>query len=455
MTGTTESGARGWLARWERFWFGEASLVRLAVFRIVLLGAAFDGAWLVRRAVFQRADRLDPVFLERSFDPIHAFQLLGLGPPGPIAARLVWVALLASIALGILGLCTRLSCALAALLTFYWIGIEYSFGKPHHTCVALVFGLCALPLAPVGARLSLDSLLRRLRAARRGGDPLAVPARAAWAALPLRLTQLTIAIGYFFAGASKLARSGPDWANGYTLQGIMVEYDSAWSSALVGHHALLVVMSFGLLFGQLGFPLVFAWSPARWVFLPLVILFHVMAMQTMATGTFLTLWFALAAFVALERVPDWLARVVGAGPVWRRALSALVLAGLTWATLAIYLAKKPEWLPWLLVPIGFAVLLWSLPGLAPPLEVRYDPRDPGQARAIACLSAADWGRRIAFLSESPRASLAVYTAAPRELRGLRAAFALLVRLPLAPFVLPFVLPFASPRAATTKPDAGR
>lgn len=450
MTETTENDARGWLAHWERFWFGEASLVRLAVFRIVLLAAAFDGVWLVRRAVFQRADRLDAVFLERSFDPIHVFELLGLGPPGPFVARLVWVGLLVSIALGILGLCTRLACAVAALLTFYWIGSEYSFGKPHHTCVALVFGLCALPLAPVGARLSLDSLLRRLRAARHGGDPLVVPERAAWAALPLRLTQLTIAIGYFFSGASKLARSGFEWANGYTLQGIMVEYDSVWTPYFVEHHALLVLMSIGLLFGQLGFPLVFASSAARWVFLPLVILFHVMAMQTMATGTFLTLWLALSAFVALEGVPAFLARVVGAGPVWRRAPIALVLTAVAWATLTLYLAKKPAWLPWLTVPLAFAVLLWAVPGLAPRLEIRHDPRDSRQARTAACLAAADWGRRLAFVGETPRTRLGVYRDAERELHGLRAALAVLVRLPLAPILAPFLLTFALPRAATVK-----
>ncbi|NOT30430.1 MAG: hypothetical protein HOP15_08275 [Planctomycetes bacterium] len=95
---------RGWLARWEHFWFGEASLVCLAAFRIILLAAAFDGVWLVQKSLLQRATQLDPVFLRRTFDPIYAFELLGLGPPGPNTVRIVWAVMVAAIVLGILGL---------------------------------------------------------------------------------------------------------------------------------------------------------------------------------------------------------------------------------------------------------------------------------------------------------------------------------------------------------------
>jgi len=426
---------RGWLARWERLWFGEASLVRLAVFRIVILVAAFDGVWVVRKAVFQRVAALDPVFLRRTFHPIYAFELLGLGPPGPVAATVVWSALLAALALGILGLFTRVACGVAALLTCYWIGSEYSFGKPHHTCVALAFALLALPFAPVGARLSLDSLGRRWRAAR-AGDAWSAPERAEWAAFPLVLTQLTIALGYFFAAATKLGKSGAGWANGYTLMGILVEYESAWSPFLMRHREWLALMSVGLLLVQLGFPLIFLGAWARWVFVPLAILFHLLAMQTMSTGPFLTLWLALAAFVALERVPAFLRSTVGAGPAWRRLALALVLAALAYETAALYLEKKPAWFVWALVPLAYAALLWSLPRFLPALEVVFDPRERSARVAAAWIAACDWAGRIELRPVSGAgAGLLVGGVA---LDATHARRSVLVRLPLAPLVAPFV-----------------
>jgi len=426
----------GFLARWERYWFGEASLVRLAVFRIVLLVAAFDGVWLPRHAIFQFAAADRPPFLERTWRPILAFQLLGLGPPDPRLVQTLWVVLLIAIALGILGLFTRVSCALVALLGFYWIGSEYSVGKPHHTCVPLIFGLFALPFAPVGARLSLDALLRRLRAARRGADPRLVPEQGAWAAFPLRLVQLTAALGYFFAGSTKLAISGLDWANGYTLQGVMVEYRSDWSGPLSDQHALLVLMSAGLLFGQVGFPLALVSRAARWVFVPLMIVFHLMAMKTMATGPFLTLWLTLAAFVELERVPAFLARTTGRGPLARRAALVLLYAVLAAGTLALYLDNKPAWLALLLVPAALAGVLWCFPRLLPPLEIVVDPARAGRFRAWG--SACDWGARLRWREEAGSA-LRVRRADGRELRGAARALALLVRLPPALVAAPFVV----------------
>ncbi|HEX6884186.1 MAG TPA: hypothetical protein VF530_12480 [Planctomycetota bacterium] len=434
-----EGASRGsFLARWERFWFGEASLVRLALFRIVMLAAAFDGVWVVRKAVFQHAAGLESEFAKAHWRPIYAFELLGLAPPDLATARVAWVVILAAIVLGILGVFTRAACAVAALGTFLWVGTEYSFGKPHHTCVALVFGLFALPLAPVGARLSLESWWRRRRAARAGGDPLAVPERAPWAALPLRLTQLTIACGYFFSGVTKLAISGLGWANGYTLMGIMVEYRSPWSHHFYASPPLLVLMSVGLLCGQIGFPLAFLGTFFRWVFVPIAVLFHVMAMKTMGTGTFLTLWLTLSSFVALERIPAVLMRLVGGGPVWRRVLVAGAFGTGAWLTLAIYVGNKPGWMAWLCLPVGIVLLLAALPRLLAPIELAYDPRSGAARAAAATLAALDWAHRLRLVPIGPG------TGAPSVL-------ALAARLPLGLVALPFL---PALRGALAQPSPG-
>ncbi|MCZ6597088.1 MAG: HTTM domain-containing protein [Planctomycetota bacterium] len=325
---------------WDRFWFGESSLVRLAVFRIVLMAAAFYSIWHFRMAVFQHADGIDVAYLSRPWNPIYAFELLRLDPPGPTTVRVVYWALLGALALATVGLATRVACAVAALLTFYWIGTHYSYGQPHHDCVALMFGLAALPLAPVGARLSVDAWLAR----RRRGGPLPVPpVNGPWAMMPLRLVQITAALGYFFAGASKLVIAGPGWANGYTLQGIMLEYRSAWSEALADDIALLRVMSIGLLAVQTSFPLIFLSPKLRWFYVPATVLFHLVAMQTMATGTFLSMWFTLAAFVEWEKVPAFLRRAIRSGPLWRRPFVAAGAAAAAGFMLWIYFRDMPVW----------------------------------------------------------------------------------------------------------------
>ncbi len=335
---------------WERTWFGPGSLVRLAVFRIAMMFAAFYGVWHFRIGVFQHADGVDVAYLARSWNPIYLFDVLGVQPPNALAARVGWVALLCAIALGAVGLCTRVACALVAVLALWWIGTHYSFGKPHHDCVALVFGLLALPLAPAGARLSLDALVRRRRALRRGGAPPDVPERAPWAALPLRLTQVTIALGYFFSGASKLAASGLGWANGYTLQGIMLEYESPWSEALADELWICRILSAGVLLVQTTFPLVFLAPALRWFYVPAAVAFHLMAMMTMGTGPFITLWFTLVAFVPVERAPAFLRSALGSGPTWRRLAVAAVLVAFAWTTASLYFRHMPGVLMLVLVP---------------------------------------------------------------------------------------------------------
>ena len=426
--------------RWDRYWFGEASLVRLAVFRIVMMLAAFYALWHFRIGVFQHAGGEDPSFLARTWHPIYAFDLLGIGPPGAAAAKFVFWALLSSLVLGAVGLFTRVACASAALLTFYWIGTHYSFGKPHHDCVVLMFGLAALPFAPVGARLSVDSLLHRLRLARSGGDPLAVPEQAAWAGLPIRIVQVTAALGYFFSGASKLAIGGFDWANGYTLQGIMLEYNSPWTQYFVEHVELCGLMSAGLLFVQASFPLIFVWRPLRWFYLPMAVLFHLLAMQTMATGPFITLWFTLAAFVELEKVPAFLERNLLRAALPRRLFWWVVTVGCFAGTAYIYTLRMPSWFLLVLIPLIVTGLLACIERAK--LGVVFDRGDAAARRAVAWLAAFDWAGRLRFDPSDGAAiegGLSVTTAGGMRSSGAQGRTEARARLPLYALGAPWSL----------------
>ena len=437
---------------WDRFWFGEASLVRLAAFRIVMLAVALYANYQYRMGVFQHADELDPRYLARSWNPIYAFDVLGVAPMGPITARVVFGALIAAIAMGILGLYTRVACAVAAVLTFVWIGTNYSFGKPHHDCVALMIGLAALPFAPVGARLSLDSLIARVRRARRGEDPLAVPERAPWGALPWRLTQITVAIGYFFAGSSKIAIGGLGWANGYTLQGTMLEFNAPWTATFTHSVVLCALMSVGLLVVQASFPLVFLSEKLRWFYVPMASLFHLLSWKTMSTGPYLTLWFTMACFVRLERVPAFVFARLTEGRLATRVLWAIATAGAAWLVAGLYFARFPAWLALVLVPLAIAVILGCSPRLS--LDVVYDGGCGVCKTTVAWLASLDWSRRLAFVdlnrwdevsarhreldAEACRRDMHAIDRAGLVARGYDAYRAIAWRLPLCVPIAPFL-----------------
>jgi len=382
----------GALSGWDRYWFGEGSLVRLGAFRIVMLLTALYAVNQNKMGVFQHADEIGKELTSRVWDPIYAFQVLGIEPMGPTSARIVWVALWIALWMGIAGLWTRLSCAVAAVLTFLWIGTSYSFGKPHHDCVAMMFGLLALPLAPVGARLSIDAALARFRRAKRGEDPTWAPTSAPWAALPWRVTQWTAAIGYFFAGSSKLWIGGLGWANGYTLQGTMLEFNAPWTATFTHSVFLCFVMSIGLLVVQATFPLVFAWRPLRWFYVPMGAVFHLVSWMTMSTGPFVSLWFTLVCFVELEKVPAFVKRHVLEGPALLRALWFVLVFGTAGFCAALYVAIFHHAFEWLLVPLVAAIVIAMWPKSK--MHVIYDG-GCGICRAtMAWVAAFDWSKRL-------------------------------------------------------------
>jgi hypothetical protein len=323
---------------WDRFWFGESSLVRLGAFRIVMMLAALYAVVQHRDALLAPDWTGRPEFVQRAWHPILAFEILRFGPAQASVAGLLYAATVVSIALAGLGLFARLTCAIAAALTFLEIGTVYSLGQPHHDCIALVFGLFALPFGPVGARLSLDALIEN-----RGRPGFRSEDSAPWAALPVRFTQVTAAIGYFFAGASKLAIGGTTWLNGYSLQAIMLHFHGDWTPFFAGSVFACQVMSLGLILVQATFPLALFLPRLRWFYVPAAIAFHLLTWKTMDTGPYLTLWFTLASFVPLEQVPAFVRGRIGAGPIASRIAWIAILAASAVLVASVYLPVFPSW----------------------------------------------------------------------------------------------------------------
>jgi hypothetical protein len=228
----------------------------------------------------------------------------------------------------------------------WWTGLAYSFGKPHHDKVALAFAIASLPFARVGAAVSLDAVVARLR-----GRPVR---QRQIGGMPIRLTQLSLALGYCAAGCSKLVIGGLDWFNGYTLQGIMLGHDKEWSRVFASSVGLAQLQSFGVVFVQVTFPIVLLWPRAGWFYLPAATSFHLMSWKTMDTGPYMRLWLLLVAFLPLERVPAEIWRWLRGGPI--AAVSAIAAIG---AMAALVGTRASQVVPvWAL--FGFAAVLLAV-----------------------------------------------------------------------------------------------
>jgi hypothetical protein len=123
-----------------------------------------------------------------------------------------WI-LVASAALGLLGLWTRASFAIATVSGVYVLGLFQLTGSVTHDMHLLWFAaLCAA--GPSGEALSLDRLI-----ARRRGE--AAPAPSLGVGVPLFFARILLGLVYFFPGFWKLATSGASWITSDNLKNQM------------------------------------------------------------------------------------------------------------------------------------------------------------------------------------------------------------------------------------------
>ena len=139
---------RALLFAWNRYWYAEASLSRLAVFRVILLMLALRGALRSWGMLYRAAQGGDGLVLSQEWQAIYLFEMLGLGQPSPTVVLLLGGLFLAAFVAAMLGWMLRASCAVVAVLFFWIVAARYGFSQPHHNQVALMFGLVALALAP-------------------------------------------------------------------------------------------------------------------------------------------------------------------------------------------------------------------------------------------------------------------------------------------------------------------
>jgi hypothetical protein len=195
-----------------------------------------------------------------------------------------WMAMAAGL-LALIGLGTRPALLVYGLCYGFFVSHAYSYGDVHHREVPYFLFILALAFSPAGQRLSVDALIRRLRA-RRAGRTEAVPIQSDLAMWPLRFLHVILAMTYFSTGITKLLAGGLQWMNGYTLQfAIFRKAISRAAYAPLGlwmaqQHTLCIIVSIAtILFETFYFVSLFLprWAP---LFFASGVLFHLMLWLT-------------------------------------------------------------------------------------------------------------------------------------------------------------------------------
>jgi hypothetical protein len=196
------------------FFLEPTSAVNPALLRIVIFLLVFQSAFAARpewHAAIPAGFRSSP----------PGWGWLGDLPFQPTVALVAGKLLIVTSGAACVGLFTRVSVPLAAVLAVYVVGLPYFFGKINHGAMVRTLSALALSLSPVGDALSIDRLVRRLR----GHAP---PAPSPAYTLPVRSIWLIIGTTYFFPGLWKLWTSGDLWMFGDQLK---FELLRRWASA--------------------------------------------------------------------------------------------------------------------------------------------------------------------------------------------------------------------------------
>jgi hypothetical protein len=276
------------------------AMLRIAVPTIVLLTPeAHD---VVRWSAFVRPDL--------QVAPPGFAWMVALVPVTPNAARAALAVLVVSCLMAIAGCFSRASLAVAALTSFYLLGISQLGGTVTHNH-HLVWLLALLAVSPCGDALSVDAALIAYRSP--GPPPgRAMPTLAH--ALPIFAAWILIGMIFFFPGFWKLRSSGLAWIWSDNLRNQMYWkwYETGgappWlrvdgSPVLCRLGALAAVM-FELSFGILVFiPRLRAWAVSA------ALGFHALT-STLLRISFPSLWLCYGVFVrwdrALPRLGRWL-----------------------------------------------------------------------------------------------------------------------------------------------------
>jgi hypothetical protein len=199
----------------------------------------------------------------------------------------------------LVGFLTKPSLWIFAIGNIFLQGHAYSYGEIHHPEALMMISLLTLAMSPAGKDLSVDDYRKRVLSVTNGlRDYLSGlgEKRSEFAQWPLLFISALFGIIYLDAGLSKVAESGLDWANGYTLQYYLAQDALRWGSNLglwlSQHHTLVEIMSWGALLFELTFFLVVIYPRLAFLYIPAGIAMHIVIYFTMSAPffTFISLY---------------------------------------------------------------------------------------------------------------------------------------------------------------------
>lgn len=282
--------------RWRKYWFRPARLFDLAVCRVVIAG--FQLYWLLSWSHEEEFRQLVglPDFMYDPLPVLHALMLPFEGlyrPSFEVLEITYWVAVVAGV-LAVVGLLTNLSMAVFATTNVLLRAFSYSFGDAHHPEALVMISLAVLALSPCGRVLSVDRVVRRLKArwpgvehgsGGEGEETSILTARSRYARWPLLVIGWLLAFMYLSATYGKLADAGLDWLNGFTLQYWLfhdaVRFGSDVGFWLAEQHTLTKLLSWLTVLFEGSFFLVMFFPALAILYVPAGLAFH--------TGIFLAM----------------------------------------------------------------------------------------------------------------------------------------------------------------------
>jgi hypothetical protein len=279
------------MSSWQRYWFGPAPCLDLAVVRI--LAVATQLFWVVIFSSQLRALEARAAMPAESWHPLLMLKMLnlpwgwGFRPDFDVLLVIYYVCIVAGL-LSLVGLLTNVALVVFAVTSIYLQSFLYSFSDFHHPEAVMMVALSIFALSPSGRTLSLDAWLARRRTANGGARPLSeISEFAGW---PIKLIQWFFVLMYASAVWSKLSASGLDWPNGFTLQYYLardgLRWDSAFAYWLSQYHLLILLAQYGVLLFQATFALAVIFPKLRWIYVPAGLCLHTFIYLTLTAPFF-------------------------------------------------------------------------------------------------------------------------------------------------------------------------
>jgi hypothetical protein len=300
---------------WHRYWFRPAPLIDLAVLRITAVGLQ-----LVLLYQNLAGIRTYSELPEQWYVPLPILRLLTLPfgsarPPSVEVLEIIWFITVIAGVFALVGLLTNLGLLIFAAGNVFIQAFLYSFGDFHHPEAVMMIALTVLALCPAGGALSVDQWLR---ARARSGEPLGMDSltrESAFARWPILTIQWIFVLMYLSAVLSKLVFFGPNWLNGFTLQGYLIRDGIRWDSPLAlwvaQHHLLVLALQYMTIWFQATFVLAVIFPKLRWIYVPVGLAFHVGILLTLRADFYQ--WIALyVVFIPWSQVLQLAARYFAA-----------------------------------------------------------------------------------------------------------------------------------------------